>query len=201
MVGKFAAAIGVASIACSVPAFAAPQSDQYRSGTGLNGVAECKFRSVPDLVLTAERGKDVVAAMLTKRAPQGTASLTLMFEPSPGNVVDADNFHGVFVTSSHIDIVDDRFATNKMVRAEIAVDGRRMTAPTHVEHKPKPLTRTVFLVPQNMGPEWLAQLAGGSSASVTLFDQAGRSFGPWTFDVSGLRAVPQRLIGAKWICG
>jgi hypothetical protein len=171
----------------------------------VSGTPQCRFRQVPELLLTDYKPPAVKkAAWSVSPAGSSDGQTRISFTAQPGERVS--NWQGIQALHVAVQLHDGAFQPERVTRAEFLLDGQDAALPVTLEHKPgfgAPFGASVRIVPRFAGAErkWMERLERASTATVRVWAANGRALGPWTFDVSRLRLVPAALKGAGWTCG
>ena len=168
------------------------------------GNPQCRFRAIPELVLTDKARPYYKSADFTIAAREGKkSSFHLDLYPDKSqwhwNGISAD-LQLFLESEAHRDV--------KITDVLIFLDDQELSVPVVPKHDSNPAPGifpgrfhpAVYIEPANCNDrDLIAAVTKGSRLNVRLFT-AGRFVSSFTFDVSRLRHVPAALAGAGWKC-
>lgn len=188
------------------PAPAAPNwAERVAIEPDILGQPQCRVPAVPGLFVI-QRTPPAVSGAAYAVVPPEWAREGTGFSFGVEDSQNVTNWQGLLAYDPRFDIRSDRIGAAKVVRADVTLDGSPFSVPITIMHEEafgQPYSPQVILAPTYYADQdqWFARLERGSIASVTLYDQNGTRFGPWTFDVSSLRNVPAALKASGFGCG
>jgi len=193
--------------ACSSAAVpGVPLAERMPEKPDVLGAPQCRFRAIPELLLTDNKPPVVKSAVYRVMPREGGKESRFAVGLQPGDTVS--NWQGV-LAQPQIVLDHPAHLETQVTRAAILVDGRPIAIsvrPRHAANQypgliPGRFSSTVGVSPATYDPGGLlAAIAGGSAMVVRLY-AGSRQLSQWTFDVQTLRHVPAALKGARWTCG
>lgn len=204
---KHSAAIVLALVATAAPAVAPAQipslSERVAEKPDILGNPQCRFRAVPELLLTDNKPPVVKTASYLAIARQGGGKET-RFSVGGQSGESVANWQGILAQPQ---LVLDHPAHRRaqVTRALVTIDGRPLEVPVAPNHEPDaygsdPFVPWVTISPTTYNPGGLlTSIAGGATLEVRLY-AGSRQLSQWTFDVGTLRHMPAALKGARWTC-
>ena len=174
-------------------------SERHAVDPDILGTPQCRFRAIPQLLLTDNRPPVVKRAAYRVLPSEGGKESRFALGAQSGERVE--NWQGILADPQ---IVLDS-PRHVAARATISVDGRDIdvaVAP-HQETDyagPTKFTSTLSVSPTRYNPGGLlAAIARGSNMIVRIYSGSA-VLSEWNFDVRTLRHVPAALKGASWTC-
>jgi hypothetical protein len=187
----------------SVASAQADISERHAVDPDILGTPQCRFRAIPQLLLTDNKPPVVKRAAYRVLPAEGGKQSRFALGAQSGERVS--NWQGI-LADPQIVLDSPRHVAARATRATIVVDGREIdvaVAPHQdmVQSDPPEFTSTITLSPTSYNPGGLlAAIARGSNMIVRIHSGPAL-LSEWTFDVRTLRHVPAALKGAGWSCG
>lgn len=178
-------------------------SERYAVDPDILDTPQCRFRAIPQLLLTDSRPPVVKLAAYRALPAEGGKQSRFAVGAQSGERVAT--WQGI-LAEPQIVLDSPRHVAAKATRATILVDGREIdvaVAPRHetLDAGRSQFTSTLTVSPTRYNPGGLlAAIARGSKMIVRIHSGSGL-LSEWTFDVATLRHVPAALEGAGWSCG
>jgi hypothetical protein len=190
----------------TAPTAVSALSERVPEKSDVLGTPQCRFRAIPELLLTDNRPP--VVKIATFRIPaqeSGGKDTRFAFGAQPGDQIAT--WEGILANPQLV-LDSDAHLNVQITRAEVTIDGRALSIPIAPNHSANPYQgmlpgkfySTVSINPTSYNPGGLlAEIARGSTMVVRLY-AGSREISYWTFDVSRLRHAPAALKGARWTC-
>ena len=177
-------------------------SERYAVDPDILDTPQCRFRAIPQLLLTDNRPPVVKLAVFQVLPAEGGKESRFSIGAQSGAQVA--NWQGI-LAQPQIVLDSPRHLSAQATRATIAVDGRDIdvaVAPHHDSYDldASKFARTLTVSPTRYNPGGLIEAIARGSRMVVRIHSGSALLSEWTFDVSALRHVPAALKGAGWSC-
>ena len=189
--------------AANTPPTSAPSiSERVQDKPDILGTPRCRFRHVPELVLT-DNTPPVVKTAVYRVRPRESADEDSRFGVGAQSGEQIDNWEGI-LADPQIVLYYPAHENAQVTRSVVLVDGQPISVPVKPYHTksflPNKFSRSVSVSPVTYDPGGLLRaIARGSTMVVQLY-VGSRMVSESTFDVRTLRHMPAALKGARWTC-
>lgn len=178
------------------------------AGTG-RGAPQCRFRNVPELVLTDNTPPVVKRASYRVPAREGGKDARFAVgaqaaKPCP-NCATVSNWRGI-LANPVFSLEGAGYTGRQAVAASLNVDGAPVVMSFYIQHEksyldPSKYSSRVTLSPSVPDePKLLEAMARGNLAVLRVYGAGNTLLGTGTFGVSSLRQIPAELEAARWTC-
>lgn len=184
------------------PTNVAAVSERVPEKADILGTPQCRFRQVPELLLTDNKPPVVKTAVYRVRPREG-GDKDSRFGIGAQSGEQVENWEGI-LADPQIVLYHQAHESAEVTRSVVTVDGRAIAVPVKPYH-PKAgwrpgFNRSVSVSPTSYNPGGLLrEIARGSLMEVRLY-AGSRLVSQWSFDVHTLRLMPAALKGARWTC-
>lgn len=186
----------------TAPTNVAAVSERVYEKPDILGTPQCRFRQVPELVLTDNK-PPVVKTAVYRIAPREGGDKDSRFGVGAQSGEQIENWDGI-LADPQIVLYSEAHNAAEITRSVVTVDGRAIAVPVKPYH-PKAGWRPGFSTSVSVSPVsynpggLLREIARGSLMEVKLY-AGSRLVSQWSFDVHTLRLMPAALKGARWTC-
>jgi hypothetical protein len=174
------------------------------------GNPQCRFRAVPELLLTDGRPGAVKQAMFSLAPREGGKDARLAVGAQPAKpcpeCAKVSNWRGI-LAKPYFQLEGAGYTAAQATAATLVVDGAPVGISFLVRHSSDPyqagkfLSRLAVNVPVPDEGKLVEAIARGRVAELRIYAATGTQLGIGTFDVGTLRLMPAELESARWSCG